>query len=361
MAKPENYIVILAGGGGTRLWPKSRIKTPKQFLKLLNNKTLFQETFNRVKSLVPVSNIYAVAGSGLIQEIKKEVPSIPQKNVLEEPAPKNTAAAAGLAAAHIVRKNSEAVITTLAADHFIKDKDKFLACLRVSQQAAQQGDYLVTMGLHPSRAHTGLGYIHIGGEALKFNRKPVFEVESFKEKPNHITAQSYVASGEYFWNANINTYKAKSILGSIEKLFPQLSNVLKKVTKGVSGWEIKKAWQQLPSEPIDTVILERADNVLMVPGDFTWFDVGDWATVYSILSSSPTDNVVLGSGESKHVSVNTQGCLVSTSDRLVALVGVKDLIVIDTPDATLVCPKNRSQEVKRLVEKLLSEKKETYL
>ena len=186
-------------------------------------------------------------------------------------------------------------------------------------------------------------------------------MESFKEKPNRITAQSYVASGEYFWNANINTYKAKSILGSIEKWFPQLSNVLKKVTKGVSGWEIKKAWQQLPSEPIDTVILERADNVLMVPGDFTWFDVGDWATVYSILSSSPTDNVVLGSGESKHVSVNTQGCLVSTSNRLVALVGVKDLIVIDTPDAILVCPKNSSQEVKKLVEKLLAEKKETYL
>jgi mannose-1-phosphate guanylyltransferase len=359
--KSKNYIVILAGGGGTRLWPKSRAKSPKQFLRLLNNKTLFQETFDRIKSSVPIANIYIVAGKNLVAEIKKETPEILDKNIIIEPAPKNTAPAIGLAAAVIAKKDKNALISTLAADHYIKEKSKFIKTLSTAQKAASKGGFIVTIGIKPIHAHTGFGYIHVGKKAARNNGALVFNVESFKEKPDKDTAQDYLASGEYFWNANINTYKVSSLLDSINRLFPQLSKVLKKVGKGESEQVVEKAWKQLPPEPIDTVILERAANVLMVPGDFAWFDVGDWATVYSILSSSPTDNVVLGSGESKHVSFDTQGCLLSTSNRLVALVGAKDLIIIDTPDAILVCPKNRSQEVKRLVEKLSSEKKETYL
>ena len=361
MAKPENYVVILAGGGGTRLWPKSRGKSPKQFLKLLNNKTLFQETFDRSKLSVPISNIYIVAGKNLVAEIKKETPEILDKNIIIEPVPKNTAPAIGLAAAVIAKKDKNALISTLAADHYIKEKSKFIKTLSTAQKAASKGDFIVTIGIKPTHAHTGFGYIHVGKKAARNDGALVFNVESFKEKPDQDTAQAYLASGEYFWNANINTYKVSSLLGSINRLFPQLSKVLKKVGKGESEQVVEKAWKQLPPEPIDTVILERAANVLMVPGDFAWFDVGDWATVYSILSSSSRDNVILGLGKSKHVALDSQGCMVYTNDRLVSLVGVRDLVIIDTPDALLVCPKNRSQEVKKLVEKIASEKKETYL
>jgi mannose-1-phosphate guanylyltransferase len=361
MEKSKNYIVILAGGGGTRLWPKSRVKSPKQFLRLINNRTLFQETFERVKSLVQISNIYVVVASSLAQSIKKEVPSIPKENILVEPSPKNTAAAAGLAAVLIKQKDPSAIISTLAADHYIKETDKFLKCLRVAQKSAGKGDYLVTMGIHPAHAHTGLGYIHIGRKVFQFNGKSVFRVEAFKEKPNQATAQEYVTSGEYFWNGNINTYKAESLLRAIDRLFPELSKVLKMIDVGKSEREIEKAWVKLPSEPIDTAILERAKNVLMVPGDFGWFDVGDWATVYSILSSSTSDNVVIGRGKSKYLGLNTSESLVYTNDRLVSIVGVKNLIIVDTPDALLVCPKNRSQDVKKLVQRLISDKRKSYL
>ena len=361
MAKPENYVVILAGGGGTRLWPKSRGKSPKQFLKLLNNRTLFQETFDRSKLSVPMSNIYIVAGKNLVAEIKKETPEILDKNIIIEPAPKNTAPAIGLAAAVIAKKDKNALISTLAADHYIKEKSKFIKTLSTAQKAALKGDFIVTIGIKPTHAHTGFGYIHVGKKAARNDGALVFNVESFKEKPDQDTAQAYLASGEYFWNANINTYKVSSLLDSINRFFPQLSKVLKKVGKGESEQVVEKAWKQLPPEPIDTVILERATNVLMVPGDFAWFDVGDWATVYSILSSSSRDNVILGFGKSKHVALDSQGCMVYTNDRLVSLVGARDLVIIDTPDALLVCPKNRSQEVKKLVEKIASEKKETYL
>jgi len=357
----RNYIVILAGGGGTRLWPKSRGRSPKQFLKLIDAKTLFQETVARVKGAFPFSHIYVVTSQEFVPEIKKEVPDLRDENILVEPSPKNTAAAAGFAAAYISKKNPQAIISTLAADHYIKEKAKILKLLGVSQKAAGKGDYIVTIGIHPTHAHTGLGYIHAGGEAFWVGKTAIFKVHEFKEKPDHTTAHAYYTSGEYFWNANINTYKAKTLLSAIKRYFPALSRALDKIKQNASTEEVKKAWQTLLAEPIDTAILERAKNVLMVLGDFSWFDVGDWATLHAILASAPHWNVVLGEGTPEHIGFDTQGCLIHGSGRLIATLGLKDLIIIDTPDVLLICPKERAQEVKKLVEKLTNAKKENYL
>lgn len=356
----SNYIVILAGGGGTRLWPKSRKNKPKQFLRLINNKTLLGETIKRVKNHFPYSQIFIVTSKELLNQTKKEAPAIPKENILIEPSPKNTAAAAGLAAAHIARSNPEAIVSTLAADHYIKEESEFLTSLSISQKAAGKGDFLVTMGIHPTHAHTSLGYIQTEGEIFKVGRDPVLKVESFKEKPNATLAAAYVASGEYFWNANINSYKTNSLLSAIKKFSPQLSQVLEKIKKGANVGEISNLWHKLPSEPIDTAILEKAKNVLMVAANFSWFDVGDWSTVSTILSRNPEKNVIIGDAKN-FVSLNTKGSLIYTNKRLIAGIGLEDMIVIDTPDVLLICPKARSQEVKKIVEKLIEEKKEKFV
>jgi mannose-1-phosphate guanylyltransferase len=360
MAK-ENYIVILAGGGGTRLWPKSRAKTPKQFLKILNDKTLFQETINRISGSYPFSNIFVVANKRFASEIKKEAPSIPAENILAEPSPKNTAAAIGFAAAKIARKNPDAIMSTIAADHYVKGKEKFIKVLSVSQKAAASGDYLIIMGITPSHPHTGLGYIHKGNKKLAFEGVPLFEVKGFKEKPNEATALRYFESGEYFWNANINTYRVSSILDSITLYFPELSKVLDKVRAGKSEKEIKSGWEQLSPEPIDTAILEKAKNVLVVKAEFSWFDVGDWSSIHSILSDEPEVNILVGEEPYTHLEVDTKGCLIHGTSKLIATVGLRDLVIVDTPDILMICPKNRAQDVKKLVEKLAEEKKHDYL
>jgi len=361
VAKAENYIVILAGGGGTRLWPKSRKSAPKQFLKLVDSKTLFQETVARVTGAFPLPHIFVVSNREFVAEIKKEVPDLPPENILIEPSPKNTAAAAGLAAAYIARKNPQAIVTTLAADHYIKEKAEFLKVLSVSQKAAVNGNYIVTIGIHPTHAHTGLGYIHVGKEAFRIRKNPVFKVKEFKEKPDHTTAHAYYSSGEYFWNANMNTYKAEAILDAIERYSPHLYKVLEKVKQGATHKEIESAWYLLPPEPIDTAILEKSKNVLVVPGDFSWFDVGDWSTLHTILSSEPDWNVLLGEEAPEHIGVDTEGCLIHGTGRLIATLGLKDLIIIDTPDVLLICPKEKSQEVRKLVEKLTNERKHQFL
>jgi len=361
MEKENNYIVILAGGGGTRLWPKSRKSQPKQFLKLISSQTLFQETVNRVKSAFPFSHIFVVTNKESVAEIIKEVPSIFEKNILVEPTSKNTTAAAGLAAAYIIQENPDAIITTLAADHYIKENSKFLKVISISQEAAGRGSFIVTIGVRPTHPHTGLGYIHTGKEDFFVDKTPIFNVKEFKEKPDSETAAKYFESGCFFWNANINSYKASTMLEAIEKYLPPLSEALELVRKGSSESAIRKAWERFPPEPIDTAILEKAKNVLMVTGEFSWFDVGDWAAIHNILSGSKDSNILIGEETPLHVEVDTKGCLIHGTGKLVATVGLEDLVIIDTPDILLICPKNRAQEVKKLVEKLISEKKHSYL
>ena len=360
MEKEEKYAVILAGGGGTRLWPLSRKSAPKQFHKLFDSRTLLQETFDRISGAFSPSQIYIVTSKEFVPEIKKEIKDIPSKNILLEPAPKNTAAAAGLAATYIARRNPGAVLSTFAADHYVKEKKRFLNTVIASQETAKRGDYIVTIGISPSSPHTGFGYIHTGDRVSQIRKTKVYKVKEFKEKPNLATAREYVRGGDYFWNANINSYKVSTILTAIKKHFPVLSSVLEEFNSVGFEERTKKAWLSLPSESIDTAILEKAKNVLMVPASFSWLDIGDWAALYSVLAKKNGDNVVIRK-EIDTVNIDSKGCLIYSDFGLVATIGVGDLVIVKSGDTTLVCSRSHAQEVKKIVERLGKEKKERFL
>ena len=361
----KDFFVILAGGGGSRLWPKSRNRKPKQFLKLVSNRTMLQESFDRIADYVPVEQIFIVTTCAYLEETKNELPKIPESNILVEPQPKGTAAAVSLAAVHIEKIDPQATILVLAADHLIKKQQQFRKTLNALLKAAQKGDYLVTTGIHPTYPHTGLGYIHIEKEIFKVDGTSIFEVEAFKEKPDLTTAQAFIASGEYFWNANINNFHIKSLFNALDLHMSGLYQATVKI-KDYLGSEkynrvLEEEWEKLTNEPIDTGVLEKAKNVLVVPGDFTWSDIGDWSVLYDVLGGSTEENVLVGDRASYHLSLESAGCLIHTNGKLVATIGLEDIVIIDTADALLVCSKNRAQEVKKLVEKLKKEKREKYL
>ncbi|MEX0621755.1 MAG: sugar phosphate nucleotidyltransferase [Candidatus Woykebacteria bacterium] len=341
MAKSEKYAVILAGGGGTRLWPLSRKNKPKQFLRLFNNKTLLQETFDRVKKIFPVSNIYLVTSKDFVAEIRKEIPNLPKQNILIEPESKSTAAAAGLAVRHISRSNPDATVSTFASDHYIPDEKKFAKTLLASIETAASRNYIVTMGIKPDHPDTSRGYILAGNEKLKIGSKGVFEVELFKEKPDLKTAKKYFSGGKYYWNANINSYRASVFFSALEKYFPELLKALSSNKRG--------DWQKLPADPIDTAVLEKAENILMVVGDFRWYDVGDWETLFDLLNKKG-GNVKKG----KVIDLDSKKSLIFSEDGLVVTLGVSDLAIINTKDALLILRKKRANEVRRVVNILKS-------
>ena len=360
MAKKNRFAVILAGGGGTRLWPLSRKKKPKQFLKLFDNKTLLRHTLERVGRAFSQDQMYVVTSGDLENEVKKETGSITDQNILIEPQPKNTAAAIGLAAVHLFKIDPKAVFSTFAADHYIEDERKFIDTLMVSQEAAASGDYIVTIGIRPTDAVTGYGYIHAAEEMFKVRGKPVFKVREFKEKPNQATALKYLSRRRFFWNANINSYKISTLLKALKKFKPNLLKTLKLTQLNSKDKQTSSLWEKLPNEAIDTAVLEKAENVLMVPGDFSWVDVGDWETVYSLLSKKTEDNVTIGKNV-EHISFDSRGCLIYGEEGVVATIGLDDMIVIKTDDTVLVTPRSRSQDVKKIVEKLKQTKKEKFL
>jgi len=360
VAKKNRFAVILAGGGGTRLWPVSRRKKPKQLLKLFDDKTLLRHTLERVGRAFPQDQIYVVTSSDLENEVKTEIGSTPDQNILIEPQPKNTAAAIGLAAVHLFKIDPKAVFSTFAADHYIEDERKFIDTLIGSQEAAQSGDYIVTIGIKPTDAATGYGYIHAGKKAFTINGRPVFKVREFKEKPDQATARKYLSGGGFFWNANINSYKISTLLQALSKFKPDLLKTLKATRVASKNRNALRLWEKLPNEAIDTAVLEKAKNVLMIPGDFSWVDVGDWETVYSLLSKKTEDNVTIGKNV-EHISFDSRGCLIYGEEGVVATIGLDDMIVIKTDDTILITPRLRSQDVKKIVEKLKQTKKEKFL
>lgn len=360
----HTYAVIMAGGGGTRLWPVSRRESPKQLLPLLGKETLFQSTVARLEKLLPPERILVVTVEEQARVMREQVPSIPNENYLIEPAPRGTASVVALAAAVLKERDSQAVMAIQTADHHIRNQDLFQYLLRAAFEVAEK-KYLVTLGITPTFPSTGYGYIQ-QGEALDGDYKyPVYEVKRFMEKPDQATAQELLRSGDHSWNSGMFVWRTDVILAEIERQMPELYAA---VTEIASAWDsaqkddvIQKLWYDLRSQTIDYGIMERAERVAVLPaGGLGWSDVGSWDSLFEVLLPDMNGNVAVNS---QHLPLDTHNALVYSTDdqRLVVTIGLDDVVVVDTGDVLLVCKTDQSQKVKNIVEHLKRHHQEKYL
>ncbi len=364
----HNFAVILAGGGGTRLWPKSRKKTPKHLLKLTGERTMLQVTYDRILPIIPSERILVITNKDHLSEAKKQLPELPAKNFIAEPEAKNTALAMGVAAAFVKKRDEEGCIINLAADHTYKNETKFREIVGRALEVASENEYLVAIGIEPTFAHTGLGYIRIGNEIKTVgegrNKSYVFKAKGFKEKPDLATAQSFYASGQYLWNANNYVWSAKLCLDAFAEHAPELSENINKIFDAIGTPKeesvITAEYAKAENTPIDIAISEKVNNLAVIPGDFGWSDIGDWKILYEVSVKDRDKNVVIGESV-KFVGINTTNSLIEGDEKLIAVVGLSDIVVVDTPDAILICSKDKTQDVKKIVERLKEEKRGEFL
>ncbi len=357
---PPLYALILAGGTGTRLWPRSRRNRPKQLLPLLSKRTMLQETYDRIAPILAARRIFVITNEGYVETVREQLPDLPPDNVIGEPAGHGTAPAIGLGALRIQKDNPDAIMVSLHADHYIERADAFRQAILNAAQVAEQGN-LVTLGIQPRNPETGYGYIHRGEMIETLGDQPVYRVAKFVEKPNEETARRYVASGEYYWNSGIFAWQISTLLEEYEKFQPALHKQLDKIGRALgtprAHSTLMRIWSSVPTETIDVGIMEKSQRAAVLPIDVGWSDVGSWATLLDLLPATLKSNVVVGD----HVGVDTESSLLYSPNRLIATVGLSDMIVVDTDDAILVCPKSRAQEVKHLVEALKQNNKSKYL
>ena len=360
------YVVIPAGGSGTRLWPLSRAANPK-FLHPLtgDGRTLIQATIDRLAALAPPERTFVVTGGAHVAGIARQIPDLPEANILVEPSPRDSAAAIGLAAAIIARRDPAAIMGSFHADHLVRDEDLFRETVRLAERAARDGS-LMTIGIDPTAPETGYGYIQQGGPLVIDGG---FAVQQFKEKPSREVAAAWLAEGGYLWNSGMFVWRCTAFLDELARQQPELYEGLMAIA---AAWEtpeseetMARLWPTLPKVAIDIAVMEgaaAAGRVGTIPGHFGWNDVGDWDTLATVLAQATDENVVLGGDVSRHLSVDTANSLIAPGgERIIATVGVRDIIVVDTPDALLVCARDRAQDVKQLVETLRDQERALHL
>ena len=358
------YIVILAGGAGTRFWPLSRRQRPKQLMSVFGGKSMLQRTVERVLPLQPrrmliVTNVLQAAETARqVEEYLAEVAI----DIIAEPVGRNTAPAIGLAAAIIAQHDPEAIMVVLPADHYIIDEERFRATLRQAQAAAGQGS-LVTLGIRPDRPETGYGYIEAD---LSFNADGPRPVKRFVEKPSLEKALEFLAARNFYWNSGMFVWQVRVILAEIARHMPALSAGLMKLDIPAVDWnmaglpaQIATLYNAIESQSIDYGVMEKAARAEVIPADFGWSDVGSWRALPEVIAPDADGNVVIDAPAS--INIDSRNCLVYGGGKLVALVGVKDLIVVNTEDALLVCAEDRAQEVKQVVETLEGQGRNEYL
>lgn len=353
--------VIMAGGAGTRFWPLSRKKKPKQFLPIVSEKTMIEETVNRLLTRVPLRNIYTIANFEQTQLIKNLLPNLAEENLLVEPQGKNTAPSLILATAWISLQNPKAVLAALPADHLIEDISLFLEKLEAGAAAATNRDHLITFGIPPTFPATGYGYIRFSQEnPLQFLDESFYTVKEFKEKPGYDQAKAFFKEGNYFWNSGMFLWQADVFSKKLEKyapsLFPYWDKILEAL-KNKNEAQITSVFEEIPSISIDYALMEKAEGVLMGKGDFGWSDVGSWSSLVDIWPQDKKGNALRG----KNVILDSQNCLLYNPRKLTALIGIRDIIVVDTEDVLLVCRKSDDQKVKDIVEKIKKKGKDKYL
>jgi mannose-1-phosphate guanylyltransferase len=358
------YAVIMAGGGGTRLWPLSRQARPKQMAQFFEKGTLFQLAVHHLLGLFTYDRIYVVTIAGQAADLMRACPEIPVENFLIEPQPKGTASVIGLAAVALAKKDSRAIMAVLTADHFIQNDRVYHNLLRGGAELASQ-NYLVTMGITPTYPATGYGYIQYGEQIGLFQDLPAFIVKKFKEKPAETQARSFLESGDHAWNSGMFVWRVDQITAEFSRQMPELASGLNQIA---DQWEspsreaeIQKVWPAIKPQTIDYGIMENANRVAVIPAkDLGWSDVGSWDSFFEVLPTDDHGNVVIG-GE--HIGLDTMGTLICTIDapRLVATIGVNDLIIVDTRDSLLVCSRSQAQKVRQLVSILKEQNRTEYL
>lgn len=342
--------LIMAGGRGERFWPKSRRNMPKQFLALTDDsKTMIQLTVDRISSIVDMKDIFIATNKDYKELVHQQLPDIPVENILCEPIGRNTAPCIGLGAVHIARKYNDAMMFVLPSDHLVKFNGMFLTTLKDGCEVAEKNHNLVTIGIAPDYPETGYGYI-------KFNPQIVegraYKVERFVEKPTLEIAKEYLATEEYLWNSGMFIWKVSSILDNIKKWMPDMYQHLLNIQKAIGTDEealvLEREFCSIEAKSIDYGIMEKAKDIYILPGTFGWDDVGSWLAVGRIKKSNESGNVVSGNV----ITVDTNDCVIQGGEKLIATVGVEDIVIVDTEDAILICAKDSAGDIKKVLENL---------
>lgn len=345
-----NTALIMAGGRGERFWPKSRKNLPKQFLSLTDDgKTMIQLTVERIAPLVNLEDVYIATNKAYKSLVLEQLPGIPEENILCEPIGRNTAPCIGLGAVHIAKKYEDAMMFVLPSDHLIKFNKMYLTTLKDACAVAEKNSNLVTIGITPDYPETGYGYIKFDSHRMQ---ERAYAVDRFVEKPTLEVAKEYLATEEYLWNSGMFIWKASSILTNISKLMPDMYQRLMAIQSAIGTQEqdvvLEHEFSQMPSVSIDYGIMEKAMDIYIILGTFGWDDVGSWLAVERIKKSNEFGNVVSGN----IITVGTKNCIIQGGEKLIATVGLEDMIIVDTADATLLCAKDSAGDIKKVLENL---------
>jgi mannose-1-phosphate guanylyltransferase len=345
-----NYAVILAGGRGERFWPLSRTQHPKQLLHLISKKTMLQETIDRIKGFIPVERTKVVTGENIRKAILKQVDYLKEENLIVEPAMKNTCVAVGVAAIHLQKTDPDATMVVLSSDHVIRPREKLLKVLEVGTKLAAEGEYLITVGITPTRAETAYGYIQFADLHESFDDVPVYGIKEFKEKPSRIVAQQYYYDRKHLWNSGMFIWSVSTILTALKRFMPEmyaeLNDYSKHVGMGNEDAAKEELYQHVESISIDFAVLEKAENALVIKGDMIWDDVGSWLALDRIKEKDKGHNVIVGMGRAMNTFETT---IVNDSDGIIAALGVSDLVIVKTDDIVFVAHKTKVQDVRELL------------
>lgn len=346
----------MAGGQGTRLWPMSRHDRPKQLFNLVTNQSLLKDTIDRVTPKFPLKNIFIATNQNYVELIKKQIPNFPSENIFSEPSIQDTAACIGLTTLRISKLDPNATIAILSADHYIGKEKKFREILEKAGKLANRDKKIVILGIKPTRPATEFGYINISKSAKSIEKYKVFNVKKFVEKPDIATAKKYVKSWKYFWNAGMFIYPANVMMKKIAQYMPKNYKILMKINEQLGHKNedkiVKKLYSQLEKISIDYGILEKSNDLLVIPADLNWNDIGNWGALKDMLSEDEDKNITKGN----LITIDTKGSLIYGSKKPIVTLGVENMIIVDTEDVTLICPKNKSADIKKIIE-LLKEKK----
>ncbi len=351
---PQPFVVIIAGGKGERFWPQSRAHRPKHLLPIVGNKPMLAQTLDRVRPLVPAKNIFVITSAVQEKAVREVCAKLPKENIIAEPVGRDTAPAVALAAALIEARDPEGVFAVLPADHIIHDAKAYQRDLRAAFAAAASSEVMVTIGIAPTEPATGFGYIQRGDKWRSFERRPVFKVRRFVEKPTLDVAKQYLASGDYVWNAGMFVWRASVVFAALQAHAPELAKGVKPIRAALAAKRpltpvLKRVYPKLVKISVDYALLEKSANVVVLPSSFDWGDVGSWPAVPDHYPKDAAGNVTKG------VTIIEQGknnIVFSSDGHLTAVLGADDLIVVNTPDATLVAPKSKAQEIKAVLKRI---------